>query len=195
MKRIFVVGMAGLWAVAGGLFLQACGGDDSVKNDGGTDATIDDTGTGTDTSTGMDADMDGMMMGMDGSTMTDGGGGTFTPNPGKVNCGTMLDCDAGVNGCCIRQQDGGLTFQCVNFGMCANGVRWECDEPADCLQGICCIDTNPFVDKQCSQFCGGGDVRACKKNADCPGDAGTCGTYTCPNNIVIHSCTKPQNCN
>lgn len=191
MKHIFLALTVGFCSV-GAILLQACGGDEATTKDGGmdaaADATVDDTGQPMDGS--MDDTM-GMDTGTDGSMMGDGGG--TGPNPGKVNCGTMVECDAGGNGCCIRFQDGGLNFSCQPMGQCG-GIRWECDEPADCMQGICCISTfNNVVDKNCQQFCGG-SVRACKQNTDCP-DAGACNTYTCPGNVTIQSCTKPQNCN
>lgn len=204
MKRIVIVGMIGAWS-AFGLFVAACGGDDNVNKDGGggMDATIDDTGTGMDTSMGMDGnmDMDGMMMGNDGSMGTDGGGGTG-PNPGKVNCGTMLDCDAGGNGCCVHfQQDGGQTYACLPQGQCGGGgVRWECDERADCpMQDLCCLSSfQGFIQKQCNQFCQNFQVRACKSTSDCV-DGGACNTYTCPSlgmgMVQIQACTKPMNCN
>jgi hypothetical protein len=120
------------------------------------------------------------------------------PNPGKVNCGTMLDCDAGQNGCCVHfLADAGQTYQCVQFGGCAmGGVRWYCDEKADCMQNeSCCVGSfQGETFKTCNNFCGNGTARACKSTSDCP-DAGACNTYTCPGNIVIQACTKPNNCN
>lgn len=198
MKRLFVTAAFGLLSTGGPLVLiQACGGDSST-NDGGMDGTVgQDVQQGMDGNMGMDTNGMDSNMGMDGTMGTDGSG--TGPNPGKVNCGTMVECDAGGSGCCIRQIDGGPNFSCQVQGQCGgNGVRWQCDESADCPQNnpICCIDTmnTPFLDKACQGNCGGGTVRACKQNGDCP-DAGACGTYTCPNSIVIQSCTKPSNCN
>jgi hypothetical protein len=89
--------------------------------------------------------------------------------------------------------DGGLNYSCP-APMTCNGVRWQCDEPADCPMQPCCLSTFQGVQKQCQNNCGMGQVRACKQNTDC-GDGGACNTYTCPGNIVVHTCTKPNNCN
>jgi hypothetical protein len=109
----------------------------------------------------------------------------------------MLSCDAGfTNACCVTYlNDGGQTYACQPQGQCM-GSRWRCDEIADCMMGdLCCTGViQGEVFKQCAMFCGNGSVRACKSTKDCP-DAGACNTYTCPGNVQVQACTKPNNCN
>src|SRR5207249_3431325 len=104
----------------------------------------------------------------------------------------------GFNGCCVHYlMDGGQTYACQLMGQCGNGgVRWTCDERGDCpMNEVCCLGVfNNEVVKLCNGTCNNGAARACKSTADCP-DAGACNTYTCPNNVQIQACSKPNNCN
>ena len=175
-------------ALAG--ILVGCGGDDTaVVNDaGGTDASVNDSATN---DTGNPQP--------DGSA-SDGGGtdGTTPPveagasNPGKITCGTT-ECDSTTQVCCLQfSLDAGATRKCTAPNGC-QGQASECDEKADCPQNQRCCLSQGFTRGQCQNNCQGG-TQACKTNPEC-GDGGVCATHTCPQNVVIQTCTKPNLCN
>ena len=175
-------------ALAG--ILVGCGGDDTaVVNDaGGTDASVNDGATN---DTGNPQP--------DGSA-SDGGGtdGTTPPveagasNPGKITCGTT-ECDSTTQVCCLQfSLDAGSTRKCTAPNGC-QGQASECDEKADCPQNQRCCLSQGFTRGQCQNNCQGG-TQACKTNPEC-GDGGVCATHTCPQNVVIQTCTKPNLCN
>ena len=176
-------------ALAG--ILVGCGGDDTaVVNDaGGTDASVNDSATN---DTGNPQP--------DGSASDGGGGndGTTPPveagasNPGKITCGTT-ECDSTTQVCCLQfSLDAGSTRKCTAPNGC-QGQASECDEKADCPQNQRCCLSQGFTRGQCQNNCQGG-TQACKTNPEC-GDGGVCATHTCPQNVVIQTCTKPNLCN
>lgn len=187
--RSIALGLLSLPLAIAGL-LVGCGGDDSsstVDAGGGNDASVND---GAAADTGIPQP--------DGSASDGGGSDGTTPaeagasNPGKITCGGA-ECDSTTQVCCIRFSiDAGVTRSCTAPNGCQGGATSECDEKADCPQNQRCCFGQGFRG-QCQNTCQGG-IQACKTNPEC-GDGGACGTYTCPQNVVVQTCTKPNLCN
>ena len=156
-------------------FVGACGGDDSGVNDGGSDGTVGDTGSGSDGSK-QDATANDTGTGND----TGSGNDTGTGNDG----GNATDGGNGNDGGTIN--DSGTT-------------SFACTKPSDCTNGFCCgtivftgngfqpnctfVDASSACNATCksnvSLQCQSTDtVRACAAIADCA-DAGTGYTDCC----------------
>jgi hypothetical protein len=104
-------------------------------------------------------------------------GDVFAPpsTPGYVMC-TGSPCDAGR--CCYGNAAG---IECIPFTTNCVGTEVDCDEPADCIGGVCCLGPDPsnslFPSMVCASSCPSGSVVVCKTNADCGG--GQCVPVTC----------------
>jgi hypothetical protein len=118
--------------------------------------------------------------------------------PNKIACGATV-CDAGGAGpnadyCCERP-DGGE--QCANKGnQCGGGLRLNCDEKADCMNGNeCCLSFGGGA-SDCQNGCVNSQLHLCRTTAEC-GDAGACKQVTCTGGGTFgtyYACNTTTNC-
>lgn len=105
-------------------------------------------------------------------------------DPGIVACGAGT-CTIASKVCCYQPDAApacGTAAQCAGGGEVA-----QCDETADCVGGICCLDVQSFgVESVCQTKCSGTQAQGCRSSAECPKGvpciAWTCGT------LVLGTC-------
>jgi hypothetical protein len=158
------------------------GGEDAGASSGGS------SGAGSDASSSGVVGQDGGQTGEAGGSS--GGGATCqTPDggapcdPGIVSCGSM-SCTTASTYCC-SDLDGGGTCDPYNGGSCASGVKYQCNEAADCMSGVCCeADQYGPHSSSCMPSCPVGNFQVCRTDSECGvSDAGgpkKCILQTCP---------------
>jgi hypothetical protein len=104
-------------------------------------------------------------------------------DPGMVGCGSM-SCTTASTYCC-SDLDGGGTCDPYNGGSCSSGVKYQCNEAADCTSGVCCeLDQYGPHSSSCMPSCPAGNFQVCRSDTECGGgDAGgpkKCILQTCP---------------
>jgi hypothetical protein len=108
----------------------------------------------------------------------------LVPDPGIVGCGAGT-CTLAQKVCCYQPD---AAPSCGAAAQCAGGGEVsQCDETADCVGGICCLDVQSFgVESACQSRCSGTQVQGCRTSAECPKGvpciAWTCGT------LVLGTC-------
>jgi hypothetical protein len=125
----------------------------------------------------------------DGGAGSDAGAQALTPDPARVDCGSMV-CDTASSQCCVVPASSAMPTSgasCNGKTEACPGHVLECDEAADCApQQVCCYSVfqNAFPDdigSQCAPNCIRNSIayQACKSDVDCGGTGMACVANTC----------------